>query len=217
MLTGTKAFLDGLSDPLLETYCHTLHLNIIGPKSELIERIMENVFGLEPLNKEVRITPKSANKERKRRGSWVNPPLNSIEEGKFDATGLFDNFNLPPLVEFCKSHGIDPKGKKTKVIRRILQYLEAKKNSTVHSKGVKRPRESIEPDVPFKEEEFKEKIERIDMDKDVEDKDEMKIDETSSSKTKVKHNHSTTTTTTTTTTTNYTENEEPQSKRRKNL
>lgn len=36
---------------------------------------------------------------------------------------LFDNFNLPDLVAYCKRHSLKATGKKKDVIKRILESL----------------------------------------------------------------------------------------------
>lgn len=59
-------------------------------------------------------------------GKWVHPPFELIMARKFDAQGLYNNFNLPDLVEFCRLHGLPLSSakKKNALIRVILQYAE---------------------------------------------------------------------------------------------
>lgn len=59
-------------------------------------------------------------------GKWVHPPFELIMARRFDAQGLYNNFNLPDLVEFCRMHGLPLSSakKKNALIRVILQYVE---------------------------------------------------------------------------------------------
>ena len=59
-------------------------------------------------------------------GKWVHPPFELIMAHRFDAQGLYNNFNLPDLVEFCRLHGLPLSSakKKNALIRVILQYVE---------------------------------------------------------------------------------------------
>ena len=56
----------------------------------------------------------------------MHPPFELIMAHRFDAQGLYNNFNLPDLVEFCRLHGLPLSSakKKNALIRVILQYVE---------------------------------------------------------------------------------------------
>lgn len=61
--------------------------------------------------------------EKPAREKWVSPPIKTINEGKYDDyVSLYDNFNLPDLVAYCKEEGLKSTGKKKDVINRILNY-----------------------------------------------------------------------------------------------
>jgi len=150
MLTGMESFLHKLTAPLLKSHCSEMSISQSGTKKELIERLMVHIFELEPLdNEKTKKTKKTKgksskkekskndNKDRKNengkkekqkqgttREKFVAPPLETIRVGKYDThVTLYDNFNLPDLVAFCKQNGIKASGKKKEVIKRILSYL----------------------------------------------------------------------------------------------
>jgi len=68
-------------------------------------------------------TKKSASSAK--RTAWVAPPLDTIKKGKYDNyTALYDNFNLPDLVKYCKQKHLVSSGKKKDVINRILNHMK---------------------------------------------------------------------------------------------
>jgi len=73
-------------------------------------------------------TPKKPKKEEKKgpREKFVAPPLETICIGQHDSyVALYDNFNLPDLVQYCKNNNLKTHGKKKEVIKRILEHLFA--------------------------------------------------------------------------------------------
>ena len=60
------------------------------------------------------------------------PPLDTIRKGKYDTyVDLFDNFNLPDLVQYCKNNELKTSGKKKDVINRILAFMKTGKKYRV--------------------------------------------------------------------------------------
>src|SRR5688572_29180805 len=85
-------------------------------------------------------TKKPAEKKAPRE-KWVSPPIKTISEGKYeDYNQLYDNFNLPDLVEFCKQEGLKSTGKKKDVINRILHYRKTGEKEEPGASGTKRKR-----------------------------------------------------------------------------
>jgi len=80
--------------------------------------------------------------EKPTREKFVAPPLETIRKGKYDNfTALYDNFNLPDLVRYCKQQQLRSLGNKRMVIKRILHFLETgEKETTKEKKGKKRAR-----------------------------------------------------------------------------
>ena len=71
---------------------------------------------------------------KKGREKFVAPPLETIKIGGYDSrVTLYDNFNLPDLVKFCKQHNLKAHGKKNDLIKVILNYLYAGKEETTTS------------------------------------------------------------------------------------
>jgi hypothetical protein len=170
MLTGMESFLNQLPVELLRNHCEELELPDRGSKKDLVEKLMVEIFELEPLadddkkskskkddkkkssekkssekkkskKEEASSDEESGGSKRKRssssskksskkgsgakRTAWVAPPLETIAKGKHDTyTALYDNFNLPDLVKFCKQKKLVCSGKKKDVINRILAYLK---------------------------------------------------------------------------------------------
>eukprot|EP01112_Ceratiomyxa_fruticulosa_P017807 TRINITY_DN5619_c0_g1_i1.p1 TRINITY_DN5619_c0_g1~~TRINITY_DN5619_c0_g1_i1.p1 ORF type:complete len:374 (+),score=102.74 TRINITY_DN5619_c0_g1_i1:241-1362(+) len=78
-------------------------------------------------------------------GKYVAPPLETIQKGKYTATGLRDNFNLTDLQQYCKDRGILSSGKKPELIKRIMRYLDTGEKEEVKKhkkkKGVQKKRD----------------------------------------------------------------------------
>lgn len=84
-------------------------------------------------------TTKKATSSGNKRTAWVAPPLETIKKGKYDTyTALYDNFNLPDLVKYCKQKSLVCSGKKKDVINRILGYLKTGVVEEPKKKGKKR-------------------------------------------------------------------------------
>jgi len=152
MLTGMESLLNRLSKILLQKHASEMGIKSSGEKKELVERLMVHIFELEPLEEieKTKIKPKKEKKKKKeleskptkkekkpkekkepqekkepvKREKFVAPPLDTICKGKYDSyTALYDNFNLPDLVNYCKQEDLKTTGKKKDVIKRMLHYL----------------------------------------------------------------------------------------------
>lgn len=112
---------------------------------------MVHIFELEPLGaedkeekskdtkKKSKEKKEKEKKEAKKREKFVAPPLDTIAKGKFDTyVALYDNFNLPDLVNYCKKHDLKTSGKKKEVIQRILHYLNTGETTTPSKSPKKR-------------------------------------------------------------------------------
>lgn len=62
--------------------------------------------------------------------------MSDIRKGKFDTyTALYDNFNLPDLVAYCKQESLKVSGKKPELIKRIVKYIETGEKEVPQKSG----------------------------------------------------------------------------------
>jgi len=64
MLTGMESYLNKLSTPILKSHCNEMKLTTSGNKSQMVERLMVNIFELEPLEGEEKTKSKSKEKSK---------------------------------------------------------------------------------------------------------------------------------------------------------
>jgi len=81
-------------------------------------------------------------RKKAKRQKYIAPPLGNIKKG-ITKEDLHNLYNVTDLQEFCKKEGLDHNGKKSLVIKRILNYLEtgekpAKKPGKKGKKGSKK-------------------------------------------------------------------------------
>jgi hypothetical protein len=94
--------------------------------------------------------PKAKPKEKtstepKKREKFVAPPITTIGKKYTTYVDLFDNFNLPDLINYCKEGKLKVSGKKKDVINRILLHLSGEVET---KKTKKRKAKSGGPVVP---------------------------------------------------------------------